>query len=816
MANAQSQQPQATVTMTYDKVDRMRTRIEAEGTTSWTYGTQAPAIGKLTRVTAPTRGLAGSVGYLREHTYDALGRPSSTITTIDGASFTVQQAYDTRSNPTTTTYPSGFAVTDVYTSIGYLQKVVNAIDQTPYWTANTMDAQGQITQESLGNGLQTLRSFNPAKGFPTAISTGPGTSASVQKLTYTWDAAARLQSQTDGNQSNVSETFTYDSLNRLYQATVSGQGTRTYLYDLTGNLTSKSDFGSYAYGANGAGPHQVTSTSGVGGNWTYAYDGNGNMLSGLGRTISYTSFNQTMTLGMGSVQEDFDYGPEHDQIVRKENSEITLYVGTLFERVVTAAGATIDKDYIFANGALIAVHQPTAPAPQAPFQYFHKDYRRSVETVTDGNGTVIEHISYDPWGKKRYTNWTDPTPTQPLVSSSTNKGFTGQEHIDKAGVVNMGARLYDPSLARFLSPDSTVQAPLNPQTLNRYSYAGNNPMSYDDPSGHSFLSVLRIVAAIVVVAAIAWWAPEFAAWAAPGLLGTAATATTAATLTWSGAIATGIVGGAAGGAIAGGGQGALLGALGGALFAGFGSLAESYNLGEGTWGTFSEKVLGHAAIGGSMEEVRGGKFVQGFLSGGFAEAASPGINEIGEGDHGFGAICARSAAAAVVGGTAAVIGGGKFENGAMTGAFSQLLNNEVHYATHNDKNAFFDRVRSGAGSVAEHFNVDEDYVMGLAAYESGWNTNEAAIAANNPLGINKPGSTTLRTFASVDAAFDYWGRHFGAAVEGTSTIPAFVDALHHLPAGAYNSVNPKYDPQLSGTIRSVEIAKTQWILDRGY
>jgi hypothetical protein len=49
----------------------------------------------------------------------------------------------------------------------------------------------------------------------------------------------------------------------------------------------------------------------------------------------------------------------------------------------------------------------------------------------------------------------------------------------------MGARWYDPSLNRFLSPDSIIPQPGNPQSLNRYSYVYNNPLGYTDPSGHA-------------------------------------------------------------------------------------------------------------------------------------------------------------------------------------------------------------------------------------------------------------------------------------------------------------------------------------------
>jgi RHS repeat-associated protein len=64
----------------------------------------------------------------------------------------------------------------------------------------------------------------------------------------------------------------------------------------------------------------------------------------------------------------------------------------------------------------------------------------------------------------------------------TDKLFTGQR-LDDTGLYYYGARYYDPTIGRFISPDTIVQNPANPQSLNRYSYVLNNPLKYIDPSG---------------------------------------------------------------------------------------------------------------------------------------------------------------------------------------------------------------------------------------------------------------------------------------------------------------------------------------------
>ena len=78
-------------------------------------------------------------------------------------------------------------------------------------------------------------------------------------------------------------------------------------------------------------------------------------------------------------------------------------------------------------------------------------------------------------------------PALPIVAEETPRGFTDHEHLDDFTLVHMNARVYDPKLGRFLSPDPFIQFPESTQGLNRYTYTLNNPLSFTDPTGH-FLS----------------------------------------------------------------------------------------------------------------------------------------------------------------------------------------------------------------------------------------------------------------------------------------------------------------------------------------
>jgi RHS repeat-associated protein len=105
--------------------------------------------------------------------------------------------------------------------------------------------------------------------------------------------------------------------------------------------------------------------------------------------------------------------------------------------------------------------------------------------TASSNGAKVAELRYKPWGEARYTYGTTPTSYQ----------FTGQRNDSYIKLYDMGARMYDPELGRFISPDSIIPDPANPQSLNRYAYVYNNPYRYVDRDGHTPLLVTALVGA---------------------------------------------------------------------------------------------------------------------------------------------------------------------------------------------------------------------------------------------------------------------------------------------------------------------------------
>ena len=94
--------------------------------------------------------------------------------------------------------------------------------------------------------------------------------------------------------------------------------------------------------------------------------------------------------------------------------------------------------------------------------YLHKDHLGSIATITDENGLVIESQGYDAHGKRRNSDWSDIV-GNPSPSGTTDRGFTGHEHVDEVGLIHMNGRVYDATLGRFISADPNIQEAYNSQ-----------------------------------------------------------------------------------------------------------------------------------------------------------------------------------------------------------------------------------------------------------------------------------------------------------------------------------------------------------------
>jgi RHS repeat-associated protein len=275
----------------------------------------------------------------------------------------------------------------------------------------------------------------------------------------------------------------------------SGDTAKTVGYDALGDITSKSDVGTYSYPASGSSSVQPHAVSGITGtvngvvNPTFTYDADGNMTAGDGRTMTWTSFNMAATVTEGTTSSAFVYDGNQARLQQcvpncTSPTTTTTYfneslTGSMEERVVSGSTTTW-HDYIKTDTGIVA-ELFTTSGTTTPY-YFNGDHLGSTSVLTNASGAVTERDSYDAWGKRRNPNGTDNTACS--ITSTSLRGYTGQEMMDPVCLINLNARLYDPTVARVMSADPIVSDPMGAQGLNRYSYVENAPMSFTDPTGY--------------------------------------------------------------------------------------------------------------------------------------------------------------------------------------------------------------------------------------------------------------------------------------------------------------------------------------------
>ncbi|WPO76868.1 RHS repeat-associated core domain-containing protein [Flavobacterium sp. KACC 22761] len=123
------------------------------------------------------------------------------------------------------------------------------------------------------------------------------------------------------------------------------------------------------------------------------------------------------------------------------------------------------------------------PVTSANFLYLHRDYQGSILAITDSNGSIVEKRLFDAWGSVIKVQ--DGAGNILNGLTVLDRGYTGHEHLQSVGLINMNARLYDPVIHRFLQVDNYIQDPTSTQNYNQYGYAMNNPLLFIDPSGNS-------------------------------------------------------------------------------------------------------------------------------------------------------------------------------------------------------------------------------------------------------------------------------------------------------------------------------------------
>ncbi|MBU1719586.1 MAG: hypothetical protein KKA07_11000 [Bacteroidetes bacterium] len=455
--------PSGTTSMEYDLLGRITSKTEPEGTTTYQYDNQQYAKGLVTKIT-------GYEGYTTEMKYNRLGQPETVTEKIDDNTFTSKFGYNSHGALVRSEYPSGFAVINEYDQNGYLTTISRADNQGTIWQANQSNALGQLTSYSLGNNLETQKSYTPL-GLLSRIQTG-----SIQDFYYDFSPGSGNLLARQDNIRYLREEFEFDDLNQL---TGIYNGQSELLMGMSyekGNITSKSDVGHYDYGQT---PYAVTEVDSDPYTSTF-----GAPLSAQ-QDISYNTAGRPSVITQADMTYMFYYGPDNQRrktvnIPGSGLDPVTTYYLGAYEQ--EESGTEVRKLHYIAGGDGIAALFVTDNAhPAGQMYYLHTDHLGSITHITNETAQLVQERSFDAWGRHRNPAIWSYENLAPLAI--TNRGYTGHEHLDAFHLINANARLYDPVCARFLSPDNFVQSPANSTGFNRYAYCMNNPVVNVDPSG---------------------------------------------------------------------------------------------------------------------------------------------------------------------------------------------------------------------------------------------------------------------------------------------------------------------------------------------
>ena len=449
--------------------------------------------------------------------YDSMGRVLLDKRTTNSVSKTIPYTYNldgSLASVATPTFPDGsHTITLAYTPGGagrplaLLSSGTNLIVNAMYTPA------GQLCNSlGLWNANWTaVRSFNnrlqptfiyAVNQFPGKSSPAPppcavspilpqtGYQFNAVALTYNYNGAnnhnnGNVQSITDNLASWRSQSFTYDSLNRLASAQTTGTHTtnptdcwaESYAYDAWGNLLSDQPNPTTQSAYTGCAAEATFSTSANTKNQIalLAYDAAGNVTTSCGvymaapATCTYDAENHITQFSWSGGSTTYTYDGDGKRVMKSGSPGTIYWYGSGSE-------ALIETDTSNNNQAVygyFAGQRALRVLPSNEVGFYFADHLGNTRFFQSLAGYNVS--AFYPFGGERvYTTGT-----------TTHYKFTGKERDSESGLDNFGARYMGSSLGRFMSPDpdNAGADPESPQSWNAYSYVLNNPLSSIDPDG---------------------------------------------------------------------------------------------------------------------------------------------------------------------------------------------------------------------------------------------------------------------------------------------------------------------------------------------
>jgi RHS repeat-associated protein len=472
--------------------------VTATPSVSLTYGIDSSCnathgTGCIGQVISMTDG-AGSENY----TYNNFGQMTQLSKVIGTTTYPLNYTYNLAGELASVTYPSGRVITQNLDNIGRLSSIVGNLNSvnTTYASGFAFSPASQVIGFRYGNNVYASFGYSADRlqlgclDYSTtnrSSCTHDGTTKFG--LSYSFPASPANNGQvagvTDAVDNGRSAAYIYDSLYRLTSAITTGSTAYpkwglSETYDRYGNRTAQSTITGQGCTGITCPTNSIsvsTTTNRV--SSPYAYDASGNMTNDGSNTLAYDAENRTLSATSGSSSGTYTYDGNGLRI-KKVSATTTIYIFS-GSRVVAeydngAAPTAPSREYIYSGSTLLAKIDSSGT------KYYHQD-ALSNRLVSDSSGSTAEQLGHFPFGESWYN------------ASNDKLLFTSYERDSESGNDYAMARSYISRLGRFSSPDPLAGSTSDPQSLNRYTYVGNDPQNLADPSGLGPCSAAKVPSA---------------------------------------------------------------------------------------------------------------------------------------------------------------------------------------------------------------------------------------------------------------------------------------------------------------------------------
>ncbi len=456
-----------TIESIYDSADRA-TGVKWNGQTAFNF--QFDPNGNETKVTDATTGL------VRDKAYDDADRITKQTERGGSVSWTYKD------KPSKDNKGKTDKTNEVIVSHGaHNYKATydyNALDQNTKFNDGSRnyfldyDEFGNVDQYINGNGVGTNFNYDATQKV-SEIQIGNKLGDSLFEESYTYDAASNRT--TIDNKKVGKTSYDYDAINQLTKETLPDGTVKAYTYDGFGNRTKVTDSSkTKAIEASYNDGNQLTTWNGD----KLTYDTNGNRLSDGKYTYTWNMADQLVAItkkGETSPFVTYTYDNNNRRIEKKVNGSITKYyydgdsIDVLYE---TDGVGTVQRQYVYSDSNIrMAMKIGTKTV------FYHYNVHGDVTALTNESGDIVAEYSYDAWGNVLQANEiTGEAKQNPF-------GYAGYMYDKEIGMYYLIARYYEPEQGIFISVDPDPGDEDDPQTMNGYNYAGNNPVMMTDPDG---------------------------------------------------------------------------------------------------------------------------------------------------------------------------------------------------------------------------------------------------------------------------------------------------------------------------------------------